>query len=410
MLPVIGSIHHLITGGPLIHRTLRDLAGEHGPLMMLRLGEVPTLVVTSPEAASASRVQSFSRIREEEVARFLHTLSSAAAGAGDDGGGAAVDMSRGISEFINDAFMRECIGSRCKYQEEYDDAFHAAVRETSGLSVADLFPSSRVMGMLAMAPRRALACRHRMQRVLEKVMKEKKQAMDRGDEAAQESFIGVLLRLQRDGSSPIELTNDTIVALMFDIFSAGSDTSASQLTWCMTELVRSPRVMAKAQAEVRKAFGEKERRITEEDLAMANLGYLKLVIKETMRMHPQLPLLIPRQCRETCKVMGYDIPKGTAVLINEFKPERFEDNDLDYKGTNYQYLPFGSGRRMCPGLNLGLANTNLVLACLLYHFDWKLPDGLEPKDVDATEAVGLIANKKTKLVLRPIARIALAKA
>ncbi|KAF8776483.1 hypothetical protein HU200_003188 [Digitaria exilis] len=319
-------------------------------------------------------------------------------------------MSRGISEFINDTFMRECIGSRCKYQEEYDDAFHAAVRETSGMSVADLFPSSRVMGMLAMAPRRALACRHRMQRVLEKVIEEKKEAMDRGDEAAQESFIGVLLRLQRDGSSPIELTNDTIVALMFDIFSAGSDTSASQLTWCMTELMRSPRVMTKAQAEVRKAFGEKERRITEEDLAMANLGYLKLVIKETMRMHPQLPLLIPRQCRETCKVMGYDIPKGTAVLINEFKPERFEDNDIDYKGTNYEYLPFGSGRRMCPGLNLGLANTNLVLASLLYHFDWKLPYGLEPKDVDATEAVGLIANKKTKLVLHPIARIALAKA
>lgn len=192
----------------------------------------------------------------------------------------------------------------------------------------------------------------------------------------------------------------------------------------MTELIRSPRVIAKAQAELRQAFGEKKRTITEEDLAMANLGYLKLVVKETMRMHPHLPFLIPRQCRETCKVMGYDIPKGTAVLVNvwaisrdpkfwndpeEFKPERFEDNDLDYKGTNYEYLPFGSGRRMCPGLNLGLANTNLVLASLLYHFDWKLPDGLEPKDVDVTEAVGIISNKKTSLVLHPVTRIAPAK-
>lgn len=208
------------------------------------------------------------------------------------------------------------------------------------------------------------------------------------------------------------------------MFGAGSDTSSSVLNWTMTELIRSPAAMAKVQAEVREAFKGKSR-ITEDDLANAELRYLKLVIKETLRLHTHLPFLIPRQCRETCQVMGYDIPKGTAVLVNVwaicrdpkywedgdvFKPERFEKNDLDYKGTNYEYLPFGSGRRMCPGVNLGLANINLVLVSLLYHFDWKLPDGTEPKDVDIWEAVGLIATKKTSLILHPITRIAPANA
>ncbi|RCV42751.1 hypothetical protein SETIT_9G241100v2 [Setaria italica] len=239
-LPVIGSIHHLIAN-PLIYRTLRGLAQKHGPLMTLRLGEVPVLVVSSPEAArevlkthdttfadrftnataaaisynatdvalspygerwrqlrkicvlellSAVRVQSFRRIREEEVARFMRSVAASAA-AGDE-----MDMSAAIFGFIYDAFMRECVGSRCKYQGEYLDAFHMAVRQTSGMSVADLFPSSQIMQMLATAPRKALACRDRMQRVLERDMKEKKEAMDSGDETVHESFVGVLLRLQ----------------------------------------------------------------------------------------------------------------------------------------------------------------------------------------------------------------------
>ncbi|CAL4994525.1 unnamed protein product [Urochloa decumbens] len=465
-LPVIGSLHHLVTS-PNLYRATSRLSLKHGPLISLRLGEVSVVVVSSPEAAqevmktkditfadrfsnatiaaftfngnniafapygerwrqlrkicmvellSAARVLSFRRIREEEVGRFMERLAAASSAAGP-----AVNLSKMISRFINDIIVRVSVGTRCKYQDEYLDAFTSGVRQTSTMTVADLFPSSKLMQALGSTPRKVLACRNRIERIFEQIIEEEKEAMDGGNgqaaAAGHEGFLSILLRLQKEGTSPIPLTNDSIIAVMFDMFGAGSDTSANVLNWCMTELVRNPKAMAKAQEKVREAFKGKST-ITEEDLKRCS--YIDLVIKETMRLHPPVPLLLPRKCREDCKVMGYNIPKGTVVFVNvwgicrdpkywddpeEFKPERFESNKLDYKGTDFEYLPFGAGRRICPAINLGVANIDLALARLLYHFDWKLPDGMEPKDVDLSEASGLVAGKKTNLFLHPITRI-----
>ncbi|CAO2145908.1 unnamed protein product [Urochloa humidicola] len=470
-LPVIGSLHHLVTS-PNLYRATRGLAQKHGPLISLRLGEVSAVVVSSAEAArevmktnditfadrfsnatisaftfngnniafapygerwrqlrkicmvellSAARVLSFRRIREEEVSRFMVNLAGAASFSA--GSGAAVNLSKMISKFINDIIVRESVGTRCKYQDEYLDAFTTGVRQTSTMTIADLFPSSRLMQALGSTPRKVLACRNRIQRIFEQIMEEAKEAMDGGNGqtapagAGQEGFLNILMRLQKEGGTPIPLTNESIVAVMFDMFGAGSDTLPNVLNWCMAELVRNPEAMAKAQEKVREAFKGKST-ITEEDLKRCS--YIDLVLKETMRLHPPVPLLLPRKCRETCKVMGYNIPKDTVVFVNvwaicrdpkywdnpeEFKPERFEDSKLDYKGTDFEYLPFGAGRRICPAINLGVANIDLALARLLYHFDWKLPDGMEPKDVDVREASGLVAGKKTNLFLHPITRI-----
>lgn len=179
--------------------------------------------------------------------------------------------------------------------------------------------------------------------------------------------------------------------------------------------MRNPRVMAKAQAEVREAFKGKE---TVEESDVPRLKYLKLVIKETLRLHPPGPLL-PRACRDDCTVDGYSIPLKAKVMINvwsmgrdpeywhqpeAFKPERFENSSTDFLGNNFEFLPFGAGKRICPGITFGLANVELPLAQLLYHFDWELPRGMSRDDIDMTESGGLATSRKNGLFLVPTVR------
>lgn len=186
----------------------------------------------------------------------------------------------------------------------------------------------------------------------------------------------------------------------------------------MAELCKNPRLMKKAQAEIRNHIGNKGR-VTEADIDQ--LQYLKMVIKETLRLHPPAPLLIPRDTMYRFKVNGYDIYPKTLIQVNawaigrdskywespeEFIPERFIDKPVDVKGQDFEYLPFGSGRRICPGINMGLITSELALANLLYCFDWKLPNGREEDGVNMNmeEATGvsLTLSKKTPLILVPV--------
>jgi cytochrome P450 len=212
---------------------------------------------------------------------------------------------------------------------------------------------------------------------------------------------------------------------MQDIFNAGMETSSTALEWAVAELIKNPRVMAKATAEVRRAF---EARGTVAEQAIGDqLPYLGLVIRETLRLHPPLPLLLPRECREACQVLGYDVPRSTQVLVNawalgrderywtdapeEFRPERFQEEDgaaaeRDFRGADFELLPFGAGRRMCPGMAFGLANVELPLASLLLHFQWDVLSG-SAEEFDMTEAFGITARRKANLLLRPALRVPL---
>lgn len=195
-----------------------------------------------------------------------------------------------------------------------------------------------------------------------------------------------------------------------DIFAAGTETSSTTVDWIMAELIRNPHVMGKVQNEIRQTFkGNK----TIEDADVQNLKYLKLVIKEGLRLHAPIPL-IPRVSREDTEIAGYLIPARAKVLVNawgmgrdpeiwsnpeSFEPERFDNNSTDFTGNHFEYIPFGAGRRMCPGMTFGLASVELPLAHLLYNFDWKLPDGMSPNDLDMVERPAITAARRQNLEL-----------
>ena len=194
------------------------------------------------------------------------------------------------------------------------------------------------------------------------------------------------------------------------MFAAGTDTTYTVLEWAMTELLRHQTVMHKLQDEVRTVVGNRTH-VSEEDLV--NMNYLKAVIKETLRLHLPIPLLVPRKSMEDIKINGYDIAAGTQVIINawaiardpsswdqplEFKPERFMNNSIDYKGLDFEYIPFGAGRRGCPGVLFAVAVNEMVLANLVYQFDWKLSDGVEGKDLDMSETNGFGCHRKYPLL------------
>lgn len=205
------------------------------------------------------------------------------------------------------------------------------------------------------------------------------------------------------------------------MFVAGTDTTSATLEWTMTELVRHPRVLKKAQEEIRKAVAISDHQNTKKvnESHLQHLHYMKAVIKEAMRLHPPVPLLVPRESMDKCILDGFEIPAKTRVLINAYaigrdpkswedplvyNPERFIEGDgysIDFKDQDFKFLAFGGGRRGCPGFAFGLATVEIALARLLYHFDWELPPQVRPQDVDLHEIFGLATRKKSALVLVP---------
>lgn len=196
-----------------------------------------------------------------------------------------------------------------------------------------------------------------------------------------------------------------------DLFLGGTDSSAASIVWIMTALIKAPHIMKKVQTEIRHVVGNK-RKVDEDDLP--KLPYLKAVIHETFRLYTPLPMLAPRETTQKCVLDGYEIQPKTTVYVNvwaiardpeywktdpeEFLPERFYGSEMDAKGKDFGLIPFGSGRRICPGMFMGLANVELAVANLLFSFDWEVPQGSE---VDTDVLPGLIMHKKNPLLLLP---------
>ncbi|KEH43383.1 putative geraniol 8-hydroxylase [Medicago truncatula] len=204
-------------------------------------------------------------------------------------------------------------------------------------------------------------------------------------------MLDTLLDISKEDSQKMD--KKQIKHLLLDLLVAGTDTTAYGLERAMSEVVRHPEVMSKAKKELEETIGL-GKPIEESDID--RLPYLNAVIKESLRLHPPAPMLLPRKARVDVEIAGYTIPKGAQVLINEwaigrtdiwddahlFSPERFLGSEIDVKGRHFKLTPFGSGRRICPGSPLAVRMLHLMLGSLINSFDWKLENDMEPKDMN----------------------------
>ena len=445
-LPLVGNLHQIVTSKlPVV---LRDLAEKHGPVMCLRLGQVDTIIISSPSAAqevlrekdlnfasrpsllvsevmlygnldigfapygaywrtlrklcrmellSERKVRHFMPVRESETLALVRAVHEAG-----QGGKRPVNLALLLVSCSNAITEQTAFGQVAgrELQEQLLAAINVGMTISSGFSFGDLFPGLGFMDTVTGLTRRLWQARRQMDAVLDKIIAKSEQ---KGDD-----LLSVMLRIRDGGDPEFPIETTTIKAIIVDMFSGGTDTTATAAEWVMSELVRNPPAMAKVQAEVRRTFDGKTPQ--EHEGHIHELHYMRMVIKESMRLNPVLPLLVPRICRETCHVGGFEIVEGSRLMVNswaigrspeswddpdEFRPERFEDSMADDKGPRFDYLPFGGGRRMCPGSTFGLAVLELIMARLLYYFDWSLPTGGTELDMDMT--VGITARRKNQL-------------
>ncbi|KAL6125983.1 hypothetical protein ACLB2K_074034 [Fragaria x ananassa] len=411
--PIIRNLHQL---GLHPHRSLQALSQIHGNVMLLRFGSVPVLVVSSSEAASEimktqdlafsdrpkstifqkllynyndvstapygeywrqvkgicvshllsnKRVHSFRTVIEEETRIMMKKIEESMSSSG------VVNLTNRFITLTNDVICT--IALRRKYSGgEGGKIFNEILGE--------------FMELLGHAKLDKVAKRFDEFRdgiIQEHINRSPKNGKSDQHIDEHKDFVDVLLWIQKENMAGFPVGRVSIKALILN--------------------------------EVRGIVVNK-REITEDDLV--GMHYLQAVMKETLRLHPPVPLLMPRKATQDVKVQGYDIKANTVVIVNawqigrdpksydnpeEFEPERFliTNSDTDYKGKDFQLIPFGAGKRGCPGINFAMDVNEIVLANLVHKFDWSLPDGVKPRDLDMTESCGL--TKRRKYPLKAIA-------
>ncbi|CAN0908271.1 Desmethyl-deoxy-podophyllotoxin synthase [Linum grandiflorum] len=450
----------MVYGNLLPHHRLRDLANKYGPLMHLQVGEVSTVIVSSAELAqeflktkdlnfgtrpyvpscyalfyqgrdiafgngenwkqmrkicvqellAPNRVKSLLPTIEEEVNDFVTSIRSSS--------DSAINIGEMLVSLGNSIISRTAFGKIQKHSDSFYPVRREIIRAVEGSNLRDLFPSSYLVRRFTSTESKLKKLHNKADVILQTIIDDHiaKRSSNIGNEA-DEDIVDVLLNHSLRQDLQIPVTNKHIKAIILDIFLGGIDTSSATIEWALSELMKNSQVMKKVQKEVRDQFDGKGR-IDYEDIDQ--LHYLKLVIKETLRLYPPVPLLAPREAREAAMVHDYHIPAKTRIIINvwaiardphnwrepeRFYPERFL-NDLSsntdyYKGLDFSLIPFGSGRRICPGVQLGMTIITLSLANLLYHFNWELPPGITSNNLDMSEEFGIAVKKKEDLFLVP---------
>ncbi|XP_076916327.1 flavonoid 3',5'-hydroxylase 1-like [Bidens hawaiensis] len=231
-------------------------------------------------------------------------------------------------------------------------------------------------------------------------------------------FVQILLdhKDENDGSvRSLNMTQMKALLLYYHfVLIAGTDTTETTVEWAMAIIMQNPNVMKRVQEELLEIVGLNN---MVEESYLPNLHYLNATFKETLRLYPIVPFLVPRSTSKACTIGGYAIPKGCTIFINvwsihrdprywdnplEFNPDRFLTDKWDYKGNNLTFFLFGSGRRSCAGAPLAEKMIMLILASLLHSLDWSLPNGEEH---DLTETFGIVLKKRRPLAAIPSKRL-----
>ncbi|XP_059287966.1 cytochrome P450 71AU50-like [Lycium ferocissimum] len=457
-LPILGHLHLL---GKNPHQDLQKLAKIHGPIMYLRLGLVPTIVASSADAAEkvlktydhifASRphneaaqhlaygqknlifakygpywrnmrklctlhlltnqkINSFQSMRRKQVELMIKSLKNEACDR------LLVDLSAKVASLNADLTCLMVFGK--KYMDDDLDkrGFKAVIQEVTHLAatpnLGDFFPFLGVIDLQGLT-RRLKNLAKVFDEFLEKIIDEHVQSHD---QKQSKDFVDTMLDIMQSGGAEFQLDRSHIKAILFDMLVAAVDTSATSIDWILTELLRHPDAMKKLQKELEEVVGL-ERMVKESHLE--KLKYLDMVVKEGMRLHSVVPVT-QREAMEECVVDGFHIRKGSRIMINHyavqrdpnvwpepemFLPERFVGSNIDIRGRDFQLLPFSSGRRSCPAMQLGIITVRLVVAQIVHCFDWELPNDMKPCDLDLDEHFGIVTCRENHLMAIPTYRL-----
>nr|XP_043616846.1 cytochrome P450 71A1-like [Erigeron canadensis] len=464
-LPIIGNLHQIDTSS--LHTSLWNLSKSYGPIVSLDFGFIPTIVVSSATLAkevmkthdlifcsrpltlaqkkftyngldvvfspyneywremrkisimnlfSPKRMQSSKYIREEEVSLAINNINKLSSSS------KVVNLSEIAKSVTCNIVMRMGFGK--KYDDENERRRIVGLIGELQVMIAhlfltDLWPGLPFVGLVDKLITgnidRLDKCFNDLDSFYQELIDERLDPRNQKSHEEQRYIIDILIQLKKDQVlSPIELTNDHIKAMLTDVLVAGTDASAAIVVWAMTSLIKNPKVMKKAQEEVRNVVGKKTTIIDEDDLP--KFTYLKAIVKEVMRLYPPAPLLVPREAKKDIILNnGYKIKQNTMVHVNafaigrdpkswenpeEFLPERFLGHgDIDFRGNDFEFIPFGAGRRICPGISMGVMLVELLLANLVYFFDWGLPLGMKIEDINYEVMPGITMHKKNELCL-----------
>ncbi|KAH9321161.1 hypothetical protein KI387_015800, partial [Taxus chinensis] len=349
------------------------------------------------ELLSPKRIESYTSVREDEVLDMIRSIWKKS-----EQGTVPVNVSNSFASLTSSIIWRILFGT--KFSDELNggglkEILDEVLATMAATNIGDYIPWLDWVDLQGVKPHMK-SVRRVMDAAVDKMIDQhahRNPTASSNNHQHVKGFVDVLLEMQKTDTAEMEITREHIKTIIVDIYAAGTDSTTAQIEWVMSELIRNPNIAKKVQDEIESVVGN-HHTVTKSDLAA--MEYLQCVVKEILRLYPSGPIMVPHETTKACMVGDgrYLIPTKTRVVVNAwaigrdpkvwedplaFKPERFKYKNIDMKGQDFDMVPFGAGRRGCPGAQLAMGTFSLVLAQLWHCFDWKIEGN--PSELDMTE-------------------------